>query len=36
MVHTYKLADESAHGSKLTDCFDYIAGNHPDALYQKV
>jgi hypothetical protein len=27
MVHTYKLADESAYRSGLTAWFDYIAGN---------
>jgi hypothetical protein len=29
MVHTYKVADESAYRSRLPAWFDYIAGNHP-------
>ena len=36
MVHTYKLADESAYRSGLTAWFDYIAGNHPHVLHHKV
>jgi hypothetical protein len=36
MVHTYKLADESAYRSRLTAWFDYIAGNHPHVLHHKV
>ena len=28
MVHTYKVADESANRSRLPAWFDYIAGNH--------
>jgi hypothetical protein len=35
MMHTYKLADESAYRSRLTAWFDYIAGNHPDVLHHK-